>query len=151
MVRHTSDVYIVMSLHKTCRAHFIICIGSVNLTVWLMYCTEPVCPCNGGGIPQCYVCDETNKAACERSQVLQTCPSHEVCSHVHCFNHCLFQSLNFFSNSDLCTSKRSCCMLLVKSKRDRDRTLVTVILLLWQKNAAAVDSRRRFCNNTNNH
>jgi len=44
--------------------------------------TEPVCKCNGG-LPQCYVCNGTSRQDCKRWQVLETCPSHEVCLHWH--------------------------------------------------------------------
>ena len=51
-----------------------------------MHGAEPVCSCNGGGLPQCYVCNNTDKAACERLQVLQTCPSNEVCTNEEGYN-----------------------------------------------------------------
>jgi len=48
----------------------------------LRYGTEPVCTCGGGGLPQCYTCNSTSQQDCERLQVLETCPTHEVCINI---------------------------------------------------------------------
>jgi len=47
--------------------------------LWRWTCgTEPVCKCKGAGLPRCYVCSGNDKAHCESSQVLTTCPSDDV-------------------------------------------------------------------------
>ena len=53
---------------------------------WCVVYVAPKCTCpKSTPVPQCYVCNASDRHECESSQFLQTCPSNDVCLLVHEF------------------------------------------------------------------